>query len=72
MFENLKWLQIFNKYDLHSKSKVRIDVKKVKPFYLSLIEKSGGETRVLIGHVARFHHRAPVRLSMGKEYHTYV
>ncbi|XP_030525369.2 inositol oxygenase 1-like isoform X2 [Rhodamnia argentea] len=37
--ENLKWLQIFNKYDLYSKSKVRIDVEKVKPYYLALIEK---------------------------------
>ncbi|KAA8540322.1 hypothetical protein F0562_024759 [Nyssa sinensis] len=37
--ENLKWLQIFNKYDLYSKSKVQIDVEKVKPYYLSLIEK---------------------------------
>ncbi|XP_028123841.1 probable inositol oxygenase [Camellia sinensis] len=37
--ENLKWLKIFNKYDLYSKSKVRIDVEKVKPYYRSLIEK---------------------------------
>ncbi|XP_022842573.1 inositol oxygenase 2-like isoform X2 [Olea europaea var. sylvestris] len=37
--ENLKWLNIFNKYDLYSKSKVRVDVEKVKPYYLSLIEK---------------------------------
>ncbi|GMH03728.1 hypothetical protein Nepgr_005567 [Nepenthes gracilis] len=37
--ENLKWLQIFNKYDLYSKSKERIDVEKVKPYYLSLIDK---------------------------------
>ncbi|XP_024444664.1 inositol oxygenase 2 isoform X3 [Populus trichocarpa] len=37
--ENLKWLQIFNKYDLYSKSKVPIDVEKVKPYYLSLIDK---------------------------------
>ncbi|XP_060210388.1 inositol oxygenase 4-like, partial [Lycium barbarum] len=37
--ENLKWLHIFNKYDLYSKSKVRIDVEKVKPYYMSLIEK---------------------------------
>ncbi|CAA2978554.1 inositol oxygenase 1-like [Olea europaea subsp. europaea] len=37
--ENLKWVQIFNKYDLYSKSKVRIDVEEVKPYYLSLIEK---------------------------------
>ncbi|CAL5439178.1 unnamed protein product [Camellia sinensis] len=28
-----------SKYDLYSKSKVRIDVEKVKPYYLSLIEK---------------------------------
>ncbi|XVF03045.1 hypothetical protein REPUB_Repub04eG0226300 [Reevesia pubescens] len=38
--ENLKWLKIFNKYDLYSKSKVRIDVEKVKPYYLSLIKRS--------------------------------
>uniref|UniRef100_M0ZPB2 inositol oxygenase n=2 Tax=Solanum tuberosum TaxID=4113 RepID=M0ZPB2_SOLTU len=37
--ENLKWLQIFSKYDLYSKSNVRIDVEKVKPYYMSLIEK---------------------------------
>ncbi|CAL5411303.1 unnamed protein product [Camellia sinensis] len=37
--ENLKWLKIFNKYDLYSKNKVRIDVENVKPYYLSLIEK---------------------------------
>ncbi|GKV27178.1 hypothetical protein SLEP1_g36379 [Rubroshorea leprosula] len=37
--ENLKWLHIFNKYDLYSKSKVRINVEEVKPYYLSLIEK---------------------------------
>ncbi|XP_073116074.1 inositol oxygenase 1 isoform X3 [Elaeis guineensis] len=29
--ENLKWLKIFNKYDLYSKSKVRIDVEKYFP-----------------------------------------
>lgn len=28
-----------SKYDLYSKSKVRIDVEKVKPYYISLIEK---------------------------------
>ncbi|XP_058180888.1 inositol oxygenase 1-like isoform X1 [Rhododendron vialii] len=37
--ENLKWLQVFNKYDLYSKSKVRVDVEEVKPYYLSLIQK---------------------------------
>jgi len=28
-----------SKYDLYSKSKIRVDVEKVKPYYLSLIEK---------------------------------
>ncbi|KDP33765.1 hypothetical protein JCGZ_07336 [Jatropha curcas] len=37
--ENLKWLKIFNKYDLYSKSKVLVDVDAVKPYYQSLIEK---------------------------------
>ncbi|GAB2298350.1 Inositol oxygenase 1 [Dionaea muscipula] len=37
--ENMKWLNIFNKYDLYSKSKVRISVDEVKPYYMSLIEK---------------------------------
>nr|GMC96099.1 inositol oxygenase 2-like [Ipomoea batatas] len=43
--ENLKWLEIFNKYDLYSKSKVRINVEKVKPYYESLSKKrsSSGE-----------------------------
>ncbi|KAK3220051.1 hypothetical protein Dsin_014021 [Dipteronia sinensis] len=29
----------FSNYDLYSKSKVQVDVEKVKPYYLSLIEK---------------------------------
>ncbi|KAM0886924.1 hypothetical protein ACQ4PT_029387 [Festuca glaucescens] len=51
--ENLKWLHVFRyilnrlpfmdlmngKYDLYSKSSVRIDVEKVKPYYMSLIGK---------------------------------
>ncbi|CAK9328267.1 unnamed protein product [Citrullus colocynthis] len=37
--QNLKWLHIFNKYDLYSKSKELIDVEKVKPYYISLINK---------------------------------
>ncbi|OVA14464.1 Inositol oxygenase [Macleaya cordata] len=37
--EMLKWLQVFNKYDLYSKSKVKINQEEVKPYYLSLIEK---------------------------------
>ncbi|XP_031263084.1 inositol oxygenase 2-like [Pistacia vera] len=37
--ENLKWLHVFNKYDLYSKSKVLVDVEAVKPYYISLIEK---------------------------------
>ncbi|XP_033128034.1 inositol oxygenase 1 isoform X4 [Brassica rapa] len=37
--ENMKWLKVFNKFDLYSKSKVRIKVEEVKPYYLSLINK---------------------------------
>ncbi|XVE54152.1 hypothetical protein DITRI_Ditri03aG0057600 [Diplodiscus trichospermus] len=37
--EMLKWLKVFNKYDLYSKSKVRINLEEVKPYYLSLIQK---------------------------------
>eukprot|EP00256_Glycine_max_P062969 XP_014632632.1 uncharacterized protein LOC100794523 isoform X1 [Glycine max] len=37
--KNLKWLEIFHKYDLYSKSNVLIDVEKVKPYYMSLIKK---------------------------------
>ncbi|KAF6168284.1 hypothetical protein GIB67_014519 [Kingdonia uniflora] len=37
--KNLNWLHIFNKYDLYSKSKEKVDVEKVKPYYLSLIKK---------------------------------
>ncbi|XP_044439449.1 probable inositol oxygenase isoform X1 [Triticum aestivum] len=37
--ENLKWLHVFNKYDLYSKSSIRIDVEEVKPYYMSLIDK---------------------------------
>nr|XP_010924477.1 probable inositol oxygenase [Elaeis guineensis] len=35
----LKWLHVFNKYDLYTKSKVRVDVEEVKPYYMSLIKK---------------------------------
>ncbi|WOL20549.1 inositol oxygenase 1-like [Canna indica] len=35
----LKWLQIFNKYDLYSKSKVKVNLDEVKPYYLSLFNK---------------------------------
>ncbi|KAG2712981.1 hypothetical protein I3760_04G152400 [Carya illinoinensis] len=37
--KSLNWLHIFNKYDLYSKSKDKIDIEKVKPYYMSLIEK---------------------------------
>lgn len=37
--ENLKWLHVFNKYDLYSKSKARVNVEEVKLYYQSLIEK---------------------------------
>ncbi|CAN8273869.1 unnamed protein product [Cochlearia groenlandica] len=42
--ENLKWLHVFNKYDLYSKSKVHVDVESVKPYYMSLINKYFPET----------------------------
>ncbi|CAL5439388.1 unnamed protein product [Camellia sinensis] len=35
--ENLKWLKIFNKYDLYSKSKVRIDVEKLFPSQAEMV-----------------------------------
>jgi len=38
-YKMLEWLKIFNKYDLYSKSKVRVDVEAVKPYYQSLIDK---------------------------------
>ncbi|XVE61178.1 hypothetical protein DITRI_Ditri06bG0018600 [Diplodiscus trichospermus] len=37
--ENMKWLKVFNKYDLYSKSKVLVNVEEVKPYYESLIAK---------------------------------
>ncbi|XVE57429.1 hypothetical protein DITRI_Ditri04bG0090200 [Diplodiscus trichospermus] len=37
--ENMKWLKVFNKYDLYSKSKVLVDVEEVKPYYESHIAK---------------------------------
>ncbi|KAJ1438013.1 Inositol oxygenase [Sesbania bispinosa] len=52
--ENLKWLHIFNKYDLYSKSKVLIDVEKVKPYYQSLIEKVSISQQSLDGEPCRW------------------
>ncbi|CAD5174096.1 unnamed protein product [Musa acuminata subsp. malaccensis] len=37
--EMLKWLLVFNKSDLYSKSKVKINLEEVKPYYLSLSDK---------------------------------
>ncbi|KAJ8486661.1 hypothetical protein OPV22_019146 [Ensete ventricosum] len=34
--EMLEWLLVFNKYDLYSKSKEKIKLEEVKPYYLSL------------------------------------
>lgn len=40
VIQNLTSAHCLNsKYDLYSKSKVRVDVEKVKPYYMSLIEK---------------------------------
>lgn len=41
-------LVICSKYDLYSKSKVRVDVKKVRPYYLSLIEKVSKKSWTLV------------------------
>ncbi|KAF5935364.1 hypothetical protein HYC85_026493 [Camellia sinensis] len=71
--ENLKWLKIFNKYDLYSKSKVRIDVEKVKPYYLTLIEKvSTTLVRKLGSTVQRFewsHANAGLEIVVIRELH---
>ncbi|XP_031258028.1 inositol oxygenase 1-like [Pistacia vera] len=37
--EMLNWLHVFNKYDLYSKSKIKINQEEVKSYYLSLIKK---------------------------------
>ncbi|CAL9152922.1 unnamed protein product, partial [Musa hybrid cultivar] len=37
--EMLEWLLVFNKSDLYSKSKVKINLEEVKPYYLSLSDK---------------------------------
>jgi len=49
VFSNIKLLVLSincSKYDLYSKSKVRVDVEKVKPYYISLIEKVTKLTRL--------------------------
>jgi len=35
-------ITLYSKYDLYSKSKVLVDIEKVKPYYMSLIEKVNG------------------------------
>ncbi|XP_059490424.1 inositol oxygenase [Neocloeon triangulifer] len=37
--EMLKWVQLFNKYDLYTKSAKVPDVKSIKPYYQSLVDK---------------------------------
>ncbi|GAQ77566.1 myo-inositol oxygenase [Klebsormidium nitens] len=37
--EMLTWLKRFNKFDLYSKSKTRVDVAELKPYYMGLINK---------------------------------
>jgi len=39
---NLEWIKEFQEFDLYSKTNLRIDVEKVKPYYLSLIDKYFG------------------------------
>ena len=43
-----------SKYDLYSKSKVQVDVEKVKPYYLSLIEKVSSTRFHFIQHTFHF------------------
>lgn len=50
VFSNIKILVLSitcSKYDLYSKSKVRVDVEKVKPYYISLIEKVSTSRKLL-------------------------
>ena len=37
--ETLKWLKIFNEFDLYSKDHEQKNVEELKPYYQSLIEK---------------------------------
>ncbi|XP_065337555.1 inositol oxygenase [Cloeon dipterum] len=37
--EMLKWVQLFNRYDLYTKSDQMPDVAKIKPYYQSLVDK---------------------------------
>jgi len=39
---NLEWIKEFQYFDLYSKVEMRIDIEKVKPYYLSLIDKYFG------------------------------
>ena len=45
---NLKWLHVFNQYDLYSKSDEEIDIDQLKPYYLSLISKYFKDTFLFI------------------------
>lgn len=52
-----------SKYDLYSKSKVQVDVEKVKPYYLSLIEKVAITTRITGSSNFLFHFLILTKLS---------
>lgn len=45
--EGLKWVQLFNKYDLYTKENTEINIEKLKPYYQGLIKKYLGNDSLL-------------------------
>lgn len=37
--EMIKWVQVFNQYDLYSKTEVEPDLKSLEPYYMELINE---------------------------------
>ena len=44
----LKWLKLFNQYDLYSKSDIKIDEDKMREYYINLINKYIGQDYLYI------------------------
>ena len=42
-----RWLKLFNKYDLYTKTDVPIDIDSIKEYYTKLIKKYIGEHKLL-------------------------
>lgn len=66
MFVLLFYVILCSKYDLYSKSKVRVDVEKVKPYYLSLIEKVSAAVQFLS---RDFDHSPTDHILIGREFY---